>query len=65
MKNTGELIANDSSKERIPSLLANLHRMGVTNCIVTNYDGCEMKDHIKGTFFPLGTKFYIIQLLYN
>ena len=48
MKNTGELIANDSSKERIPSLLANLHRMGVTNCIVTHYDGCELKDHIKG-----------------
>jgi ribosomal RNA methyltransferase Nop2 len=48
MKNTGELYANDATKDRIPSLIANLHRMGVNNCIVTNYDGQIMKEHVRG-----------------
>lgn len=39
MKNTGQLVANDLKKERLKSLNANLHRLGVTNCCVINYDG--------------------------
>jgi len=39
MKNTGVLVANDLKKERLKSLNGNLHRLGVTNCIITNYDG--------------------------
>ncbi|KAG5471249.1 hypothetical protein LSCM1_01322 [Leishmania martiniquensis] len=39
MKNTGVLFANDVSEPRCKSLNANLQRLGVTNCIVTNYDG--------------------------
>lgn len=39
MKNTGVLFANDVSESRCKSLNANLQRLGVTNCIVTNYDG--------------------------
>lgn len=39
MKNTGVLFANDVSEARCKSLNANLQRLGVTNCIVTNYDG--------------------------
>ena len=39
MKNTGVLIANDLKKERLKSLNANLHRLGVTNTVVVNYDG--------------------------
>eukprot|EP00742_Colponemidia_sp_Colp-10_P017254 GILJ01019829.1.p1 GENE.GILJ01019829.1~~GILJ01019829.1.p1 ORF type:complete len:523 (-),score=102.74 GILJ01019829.1:51-1412(-) len=39
MKNTGVLFANDVSEPRIKSLNANVQRLGVTNCIVTNYDG--------------------------
>jgi ribosomal RNA methyltransferase Nop2 len=39
MKNTGILVANDLKKERIKSLTANIHRLGVMNCVVTNYDG--------------------------
>ena len=42
MKNTGVLVANDLKKERLKSLNANLHRLGVTNCVVTNYDGRKM-----------------------
>ena len=39
MKNTGLLVANDLKKERLKSLNANLHRLGVTNTVVVNYDG--------------------------
>jgi ribosomal RNA methyltransferase Nop2 len=39
MKNTGILVANDLNKERLTGLIANVHRMGIKNCIVTNYDG--------------------------
>lgn len=39
MKNSGVLFANDVSEQRCKSLNANLQRLGVTNCIVTNYDG--------------------------
>ncbi|ORC84743.1 nucleolar protein [Trypanosoma theileri] len=39
MKNTGVLFANDVSEARTKSLNANLQRLGVTNAVVTNYDG--------------------------
>jgi ribosomal RNA methyltransferase Nop2 len=39
MKNTGVLVANDLKKERLKSLYFNVHRLGVKNCIITNYDG--------------------------
>lgn len=39
MKNTGVLFANDVSEPRCKSLNANIQRLGVTNCVVTNYDG--------------------------
>jgi ribosomal RNA methyltransferase Nop2 len=39
MGNTGVLIANDLKKERLPSLIANLARMGVSNAIVSSMDG--------------------------
>lgn len=42
MKNTGVLVANDLKKERLKSLYFNLHRLGVKNCIVTNYDGKKL-----------------------
>ncbi len=42
MKNKGVIIANDSQKERTKSLYANCQRLGVTNVIITNYDGRKL-----------------------
>jgi 25S rRNA (cytosine2870-C5)-methyltransferase len=39
MKNTGVLVANDLKESRLKSLSGNLHRLGVTNCVVVNVDG--------------------------
>lgn len=33
------LVANDAKEERLKSLTANCHRMGINNLIVCNYDG--------------------------
>lgn len=42
MRNTGTLIANDLKKDRIKSLVANIHRLGLKNTVVCNYDGVEL-----------------------
>eukprot|EP00929_Paragymnodinium_shiwhaense_P028105 TRINITY_DN1635_c0_g1_i1.p1 TRINITY_DN1635_c0_g1~~TRINITY_DN1635_c0_g1_i1.p1 ORF type:complete len:624 (-),score=243.03 TRINITY_DN1635_c0_g1_i1:93-1964(-) len=46
MKNSGTLFANDMKRDRCKSLVANCHRMGLTNVIVTNMDGRKLKDHL-------------------
>jgi ribosomal RNA methyltransferase Nop2 len=39
MKNTGLLMCNDINRERCRAVIGNLHRLGVQNTIVCNYDG--------------------------
>ena len=48
MRNTGTLFANEISEERIPALRSNIQRLGVTNCIVTNYDGRKFPKIMSG-----------------
>ena len=48
MKNKGFLVANDYKKERLRAVHFNVQRMGITNCVVTNYDGRKFPKIMKG-----------------
>lgn len=44
MKNTGTLVANDLKRDRIKSLVANVHRLGLRNAVISNYDGLKLPE---------------------
>jgi len=48
MNNNGILVANDKNKIRIKSLVSSIHRMGITNCVITNLDGIILPFIMKG-----------------
>ncbi|KAF1388076.1 hypothetical protein PFLUV_G00086490 [Perca fluviatilis] len=39
MRNTGTIVANDANADRLKSVVGNVHRLGVTNTVICNYDG--------------------------
>ncbi|XP_040318595.1 28S rRNA (cytosine(4447)-C(5))-methyltransferase [Herpailurus yagouaroundi] len=48
MKNTGLILANDANAERLKSVVGNLHRLGVTNTIISHYDGRQFPKVVGG-----------------
>ncbi|CAF2856546.1 unnamed protein product [Rotaria sp. Silwood2] len=48
MRNSGILVANDANKDRAKAIIANTHRLGITNTIVTNLDGRHFSEHMGG-----------------
>ncbi|MCS7254228.1 MAG: NOL1/NOP2/sun family putative RNA methylase [Armatimonadota bacterium] len=39
MDGIGTIVANDQNAKRLRALMSNLYKLGITNCIVTEYDG--------------------------
>lgn len=48
MKNTGTVFANDANKDRAKAVVGNIHRMGITNTVVSHYDGRIYPTIMKG-----------------
>jgi len=46
MQNTGTLFANDLRADRCKSLIANVHRQGLQNVVIINYDGLKVRKHM-------------------
>ncbi|KAH8390929.1 hypothetical protein KR215_002036 [Drosophila sulfurigaster] len=48
MKNTGVLFANDSNRDRIKAVVANFHRLGIVNAIVSCEDATKFRNIMTG-----------------
>lgn len=49
MRNTGMLFANDANAERTKAIVGNIHRMGITNTVISDLDGKKFPQ-----LFPMG-----------
>ncbi len=47
MRNTGVLVANDVNRDRLNAIVGNVHRLGITNTIISNLDGRKFLQHMK------------------
>ena len=48
MKNTGSVFANDPNPDRCKAIIGNVHRLGIHNTVVINYDGRSFPKVIGG-----------------
>ncbi|TDG44948.1 hypothetical protein AWZ03_008629 [Drosophila navojoa] len=48
MKNTGVLFANDANRDRIKAVVANFHRLGIVNAIVSCEDATKFRNIMTG-----------------
>lgn len=48
MKNTGVLFANDANHDRIKAVVANFHRLGVENSVISCEDGNKFREIMTG-----------------
>ncbi|KAH8297345.1 hypothetical protein KR044_010562 [Drosophila immigrans] len=48
MKNTGVLFANDSNRDRIKAVVANFHRLGIVNAVVSCEDATKFRNIMTG-----------------
>ena len=62
MRNSGILVANDANKDRARAIIANVHRLGLTNTIVTNLDGRHFSEVQTKKFLE---EFFIVCLAYG
>lgn len=62
MRNSGILVANDANKDRARAIIANVHRLGLTNTIVTNLDGRHFSEVRTKTFLE---EFIIVCVAYG
>ena len=62
MRNTGLLYANDANKARCKAVVGNLHRLGITNTMVSSVDGRKMPGILKGFDRVLLGKSYIFHV---
>merc|ERR1719410_1205347 len=48
MNNTGMVLANDANKDRCKAVVGNVHRLGITNTVICNYDGRKLPKIMSG-----------------
>ena len=50
MNNQGVLVANEYSSSRVKALHANIQRLGISNTLISHFDGCVHGDYLENHF---------------